>query len=119
MHFERLSHPEHAGRETYAVTYALKNQDDLYDVQGDYVKFTIRPEMLTLHWERYLGSPWRIFDGYGHGTRISGRRVLKSGDLGDQVGYVSLFWQDELNEYAKSIPGLADLVAKAKSQLPA
>lgn len=119
MYFDKLSHPVHEGRETYRASYALKEHDDLYDVQGDFVKFTFRPETLHLKWERRLGQLWKPDDTYGVGTRITGRRVLKSGDLGDQQGSVGLYWNGELTQYAKSIPGLAELVAKIEAELPA
>jgi hypothetical protein len=129
MYFELDSRARHTGTERYTVTYRLREQDDLYDVKGAFVQYTIRPETVRLTWERTHtdGVPtpwWRLMSYHGYGSRITGPRVLKSGGTSDtQDSYVDVFRREELGspltEYAASLPHLQQMIDDAEHHLPA
>lgn len=130
MYFEKAKTPSHSGTERYAVTFALKEQDDLYDTQGVYVKFEFRPEFVVLIWERdrdnrgYGSWMRKAFGVRGGGSRIQGPRVLKDGSLSDkQQGYQPVFLTEELggplSGYATSLPHLEQMIDELEKNLPA
>lgn len=130
MYFEKTTHPRHEGVETYREFFLLKEQDDLYDVKGFGVQFTIRPEDMTLVWERYLDGgvpgPWRRVDYRPRGafSAIRGPRVLKNGGTTEKQDAFVLVFADTalggpLSRHASSMPGLEDLVKRLEAGLPA
>jgi hypothetical protein len=121
MEFIAAGKPQHTGMEKFVVEYDLTDQGDAYDVQGKYVQFTIRPERVRLVWDRQLGGEWEPNTSvYGRGgSKITGRRVLKSGELGGQDGQVEVYgWDGSLTPYATSLPGLDFLVKTISQRLP-
>jgi hypothetical protein len=122
MYFETDERPKHYGTETYRVSFLFKEQDDLYDVKGMYVQFTIRPEQVVLRWERERGQ-----FGYGPWVRarsnslINGSRVLKDGSLGVQTSIVEVFASKELGgkltQYAASLPHLEQMIEELEKKL--
>jgi len=126
MYFEKASSPQHTGTETYSVTFTIKEQDDLYDVRGFGVQFTIRPETVTLVWERYRDdgvlAPWRRV-GYrprGAFSAFMGPRVLKDDTTSDkQTGIVEVWgYKQQLSTYAASLPHLELMIEELEKQLP-
>lgn len=116
--------PKHEGKETYQVSFALSGEDvdaGKHDVTGSYVQFTIRPNRVTLVWERVLNGEWTRQSSFRGGSQIRGRRVLQSGTMGEQESYVEVWRYAErgvLTDYALSLPGLADRVAEIEKALP-
>lgn len=125
MYFEKATRPVHNRDETYRVTFTLKEADDLYDVKGFGVQFTIRPETVTLVWERWKDGdhmvPWRRV-GYrprGAFSAFKGPRVLKNGDTTDkQEGVAEVFGHRGLTDYARTFPHLEQMIEELESQLP-
>lgn len=128
MHYEKTRHPEHSGTESFMVTLALKEQDDLYDVRGTFVRFTIHPETVTLVWERRMQQgvcgEWRRV-GYrprGPFSAFEGPRVMKDGSLSTsdrQRAVVEVFSGSGLTAYAATLPHLEQLIAELEKNLPA
>lgn len=130
MYFEKAKTPSHSGTERYTVTFALKEQDDLYDTKGVYVEFEFRPEFVVLVWERDRDNhgygSW-VRKAYGvrsSGSRVLGPRVLKNGGTSDrQQGYQPVFLTEELggplSGYASSLPHLGQMIAELEKNLPA
>lgn len=121
MYLDLKERSQHTGRETFGVEFEIREQDDLYDHPGLYVKFEFRPETVRLLWERRLENgtrtPWeRKFMGVrADGSCVTGPRVLKNGSLSDsQTGYWAVFEQREvggtLTKYALLLPTLAETV---------
>lgn len=126
MYFEKAAHPSHTRVETYRVTFFLKETDDLYDVQGFGVQFTIRPETLTLVWERWKDGdhmvPWRRVRHRPRGvfSAFKGPRVLKNGDTTDkQEGVADVFGYEGLSAYARTFPQLEQMIEELEKNLPA
>jgi hypothetical protein len=129
MYFEKSTHPSYTGTERYALVFPFKEQGDLYDVKGNHVQYTIRPDRVVLIWERTHRdghfSPWkrRVYGLPGTGSRIIGPRVLKDGLSDKQEAYVDVFRDEEvggrLTEYAASLPHLEQMITELESKLPA
>lgn len=131
MHFEMVGTPHHNGVETYRVAMALKDHGDRYDVKGAFVQFTIRPETVTLVWERDLvdgvTSSWQRV-GYrprGAFSAFVGPRVLKDGTTSDMQEAMVEVWvgvvgkPERLTDYAASFPHLEQMIAELEKSLPA
>lgn len=125
MYFENAKAASHCGTERYVRVFALKEQDDLYDTQGEGATFEFRPEFVVLIWERDRDN-----HGYGSWVRragassIHGPRVLKSGDTSDKRrGHRPVFITEELGGplagYAASLPHLEQMIAELEKNLPA
>lgn len=130
MYFEKSDHPSHTGTERYVVRFQVREQDDLYDVRGDYVQYEIRPVSVLLMWERTYRdghyTPWerRATGRAWTQSRIMGWRVLKDGTTSDkQEAYVRVFLDDHLGgrltEYAASLPHLEQMITDLEKNLPA
>jgi hypothetical protein len=125
MFFELKTRPEHTGYEQYVVSFSFGEQDDLFDVKALGVQFEIRPETVTLIWERLRPTS----EGYGQWRRvtkshISGHRVLKNGWTSDKVtGVVEVFTSSApgspLTKYASGLPHLEQMIEDLEKNLPA
>jgi hypothetical protein len=128
MYFE-AGMPSHTGTERYAVMLGIKEQGDQYDVQGQRVEYTIRPQCVILIWERRHRdgkfTPWkrRLFGAMGSASRITGPRVLKDGLSDKQEAYVNVFLDEQvggrLTQYAAGLPHLEQMIAELEKNLPA
>lgn len=129
MYFEKSETDKHTGVETLVKTFEIREQDDLYDVRGAFVRFEIRPDTVTLVWERYgdggTWGPWRrvSYGPRGPFSAVSGGWVLANGSVSDKQRAVVEPYVDgkvggELTAYAKSLPGLADLIERLEKTLP-
>lgn len=122
MEFEEKGPARHTGVEKYVVEFVIPDTgDDTYDAKGSYVQFMARPVSLRLVWERGLGQNWepvQSFSGTG-GSRIFGYRVLKDGKLGLQDTTWEI-WRSKvsLTDYARSLPGLVELITRIIVNLP-
>lgn len=131
MHFEMVGTPHHNGVETYRVTMALKDHGDWYDVKGAFVQFTIRPETVTLVWERdrvgdVLSSWQRVgYRARGPFSAFTGPRVLKDGTTSDMQEAMVEVWggrwgkPHRLTDYAASFPHLEQMIEELEKNLPA
>lgn len=126
MYFELAQQAQHTGTETYTAAFALKEQGDRYDVRAAFVQYEIRPERVTLVWERYredgVLGPWHRV-GYrprGAFSAFVGPRVLKDGSTSDsQSGVVEVFgYHNKLTDYAASFPHLEQMIEELEKQLP-
>ena len=126
MYFAKKGTPHHDGAETYRVTFVLKESGDQHDVRGAFVQFTIRPETVTLVWERWMQngvlSEWRRVGNRPRGafSAFEGPRVMKDGSTSDkQRGVAEVFGARGLSAYAASFPDLQKIIDAVESDLPA
>ena len=128
MQYESRNHAQHTGSEQFAVSFNIAEKGALYDVKGTFVNFTIRPDTVTLVWERHRKNegwgPWRRsnYRMKGAFSCVSGGRVLKNDSVSHiQRSFAEVFKTSqvggELTDYAKSLPGfpaLVDMLETAK-----
>lgn len=124
----RQSLPTHTGDDRYAVTLVLSGLGDAYDHVGKGVNFRFRPDHVILIWERKhhggVFTRWKrkTLVPFHAASRIAGPRVMLKGLSQHHEGYAEVFAATEvggaLTPYARSIPGLSEVIAEVESHLP-